>query len=167
MENVSCALLQLCAEDDLYCKPCNQYFNNLHNKREHIFGRKHKQTVSGRLNESEEEEELPGFNAPVFTEEFLKHNESMWYKMPFPTAAGRWSALKLNPLKRYKTHKRKTGSPQWERYMADCPNSPNPQSPSPNPTPGCTMGTPRVEGHAESALRLCPNLKCSIGRSVH
>ena len=72
----SCALLQLCAEDDLYCKPCNQYFNNLHNKREHIFGRKHKQTVSGRLNESEEEEELPGFNAPVFTEEFLKHNES-------------------------------------------------------------------------------------------
>lgn len=67
--------IELCAEDDLYCKPCNQYFNNLHNKREHIFGRKHKQTVSGRLNESEEEEELPGFNAPVFTEEFLKHNE--------------------------------------------------------------------------------------------
>ena len=28
--------------------------------------------------ESEEEEELPGFNAPVFTEEFLKHNESMY-----------------------------------------------------------------------------------------
>jgi len=67
--------IELCAEDDLYCKPCNQYFNNLHNKREHIFGRKHKQTVSGKLNESEEEEELPGFNAPVFTEEFLKHNE--------------------------------------------------------------------------------------------
>lgn len=76
MLSVPCVPLQLCAEDDLYCKPCNQYFNNLHNKREHIFGRKHKQTVSGRLNESEEEEELPGFNAPVFTEEFLKHNES-------------------------------------------------------------------------------------------
>lgn len=67
--------IELCAEDDLYCKPCNQYFNNLHNKREHILGRKHKQTVSGKLNESEEEEDLPGFNAPVFTEEFLKHNE--------------------------------------------------------------------------------------------
>lgn len=68
--------IELCAEDDLYCKPCNQYFNNLHNKREHILGRKHKQTVSGKLNESDaEEEDLPGFNAPVFTEEFLKHNE--------------------------------------------------------------------------------------------
>ena len=32
--------------------------------------------MSGKLNESEEEEDLPGFNAPVFTEEFLKHNES-------------------------------------------------------------------------------------------
>lgn len=74
---INLAILQLCAEDDLYCKPCNQYFNNLHNKREHILGRKHKQTVSGKLSESDaEEEELPGFNAPVFTEEFLKHNES-------------------------------------------------------------------------------------------
>lgn len=67
--------IELCAEDDLYCKPCNQYFNNLHNKREHILGRKHKQTVSGKVNESEEDDDLPGFNAPVFTEEFLKHNE--------------------------------------------------------------------------------------------
>ena len=74
---INLPILQLCAEDDLYCKPCNQYFNNLHNKREHILGRKHKQTVSGKLSESDaEEEELPGFNAPVFTEEFLKHNES-------------------------------------------------------------------------------------------
>lgn len=45
-----------------------------------------------------------------------------------------------------KTHKRKTGSPQWESYMADYPNPPNPQSPSPNPTPGLYNGYPTSGG---------------------
>ncbi|XP_032220116.1 high mobility group protein 20A [Nematostella vectensis] len=68
--------IELCEEDDLYCKPCNQYFNNLHNKREHIYGRKHLQTVSGKLQVPEDDEEdLPGFNVPIFTEEFLNHNK--------------------------------------------------------------------------------------------
>ncbi|KXJ09183.1 high mobility group protein 20A [Exaiptasia diaphana] len=67
--------IELCEEDDLYCKPCNQYFNNLHNKKEHIYGRKHLQTVNGKTGEGNEEDDLPSFNIPIFTEEFLDHNK--------------------------------------------------------------------------------------------
>lgn len=66
---------QLGEEDDLYCKPCNQYFNSLHNKREHIFGRKHLQMASEKNVENDEDGEFPGFNIPIFTEEFLSHNK--------------------------------------------------------------------------------------------
>ena len=66
---------QLGEEDDLYCKACNQYFNSLHNKREHIFGRKHLQMVNDKNMENEEDQDLPGFNIPIFTEEFLSHNK--------------------------------------------------------------------------------------------
>jgi hypothetical protein len=33
------------------------------------------QTVNGKANDGEEEEDLPGFNIPIFTEEFLNHNK--------------------------------------------------------------------------------------------
>ena len=72
------SLAQLCDEDDLYCKPCNQYFNNLHNKREHIFGRKHLQTMSAKFHEEEKDDELPVFNIPIFTEQFMDFNRGLF-----------------------------------------------------------------------------------------
>ena len=68
-------LLQIDEDDEqLYCKPCNQYFNSLHNKREHIYGRKHLQVISDKP--TDDQEELPGCDVPIFTEEFLNHNKS-------------------------------------------------------------------------------------------
>ena len=90
--NLFVCLFQLCDEDDLYCKPCNQYFNNLHNKREHIFGRKHLQTISGKFSENEEEDELPGFHVPIFTEEFMNYNKS---KAPVCCSSGSLSSFSL------------------------------------------------------------------------
>ena len=33
-------------DDELYCRPCNQHFNSIHNKREHLSGRRHLQVIS-------------------------------------------------------------------------------------------------------------------------
>ncbi|XP_070540817.1 high mobility group protein 20A-like [Ptychodera flava] len=41
--------------NDLYCKTCNQYFSSLHNKKEHLYGRQHLQTLTGKLCEFERE----------------------------------------------------------------------------------------------------------------
>ncbi|GFO42025.1 high mobility group protein 20a [Plakobranchus ocellatus] len=35
--------------DELHCKLCNVYFNNLHNKREHMYGKVHVQNVAGAI----------------------------------------------------------------------------------------------------------------------
>ena len=67
--------------EDLYCKVCQQYFNSFHNKREHVLGRKHLQKVAKKLREEtesnaeKEEEQYPGLNVPIFTEEFLTYSK--------------------------------------------------------------------------------------------
>uniref|UniRef100_A0A452ELK4 HMG box domain-containing protein n=1 Tax=Capra hircus TaxID=9925 RepID=A0A452ELK4_CAPHI len=33
--------------DDLYCRTCRQFFSSLHNKREHLLGKQHLQTLTG------------------------------------------------------------------------------------------------------------------------
>ena len=33
-------------DDELYCRPCNQHFNSVHNKREHLSGRRHLQVIT-------------------------------------------------------------------------------------------------------------------------
>lgn len=33
--------------EELYCRTCDQWFHNLHNKREHLQGRQHLQSVAG------------------------------------------------------------------------------------------------------------------------
>lgn len=44
-------ILKLCIQDEdneeLYCRTCDQWFHNLHNKREHLQGRQHVQAVVG------------------------------------------------------------------------------------------------------------------------
>ncbi len=36
-------------DDELYCRPCNQHFNSIHNKREHLSGRRHLQVISEQI----------------------------------------------------------------------------------------------------------------------
>lgn len=33
--------------EELYCRTCDQWFHNLHNKREHLQGKQHLQSVAG------------------------------------------------------------------------------------------------------------------------
>lgn len=35
--------------EELYCRTCDQWFHNLHNKREHLQGRQHIQSVAGAI----------------------------------------------------------------------------------------------------------------------
>lgn len=35
--------------EELYCRTCDQYFHNLHNKREHLQGKQHMQSVAGAI----------------------------------------------------------------------------------------------------------------------
>eukprot|EP01147_Barroeca_monosierra_P010924 gene10924-2998_t len=51
-------------EDDLYCSLCNQYFSSLHNKREHLNGRKHREIM-------QEYGELD-VQMKVFTDDFVQ-----------------------------------------------------------------------------------------------
>eukprot|EP00794_Sanderia_malayensis_P017525 gene17525-19275_t len=37
------------ADDELYCRPCHQHFNSIHNKREHLSGRRHLQVISEQI----------------------------------------------------------------------------------------------------------------------
>lgn len=36
--------------EELYCRTCDQWFHNLHNKREHLQGKQHLQSVAGDIN---------------------------------------------------------------------------------------------------------------------
>lgn len=54
---------------EMLCRPCQQFFSNTHNMREHLHGRKHR-LLTGQI--VEEEETVP--DIPIFTEEFIRHN---------------------------------------------------------------------------------------------
>ncbi|KAL0269971.1 UNVERIFIED_CONTAM: hypothetical protein PYX00_007534 [Menopon gallinae] len=36
--------------EELYCRTCDQWFHSLHNKKEHLYGRQHLQSIAGRYN---------------------------------------------------------------------------------------------------------------------
>ena len=56
---------------EMLCRPCQQFFSNTHNMREHLHGRKHR-LLTGQIVEGEEE---PTPDIPIFTEEFIRHNK--------------------------------------------------------------------------------------------
>ncbi|KAL3277526.1 hypothetical protein HHI36_012871 [Cryptolaemus montrouzieri] len=58
--------------EELYCRTCDQWFHNLHNKREHLQGRQHTQSVAGDM-----KKELGGIVTlnSQFTENHDKKNE--------------------------------------------------------------------------------------------
>ncbi|GJQ69246.1 hypothetical protein Trydic_g6393 [Trypoxylus dichotomus] len=49
--------------EELYCRTCDQWFHNLHNKREHLLGRQHQQSIAGAISKelnSDYETDVPG-----------------------------------------------------------------------------------------------------------
>lgn len=66
--------------DELHCKVCNLYFNNLHNKREHMYGKVHIQNVAGametQLLRQQQEEQVLMDGALVVSEDLSQDSYS-------------------------------------------------------------------------------------------
>lgn len=42
--------------EELYCRSCDQWFHSLHNKKEHLYGRQHLQSIAGRCTRLSDQE---------------------------------------------------------------------------------------------------------------
>lgn len=54
--------------EELYCRTCDQWFHNLHNKREHLLGRQHQQSIAGAISKelnSDYETDVAGLTSCV------------------------------------------------------------------------------------------------------